>query len=258
MMNKSQQQTVAFDSNFCLSQTSDRIIFNTKNVIDQSRKYTRIELVSLEMLMSFPNIRIENRSNLLQLVVNGISYNITLPTINYLRIEDLISDINTRLSAVIPIAQTITIALHNPTYLVKFIVNANVTSFSVTDTVLSNNILGFNTKELGFIPVAGQQVQVIAARMYNLNHENYLSMNLVEIGSNQQHINPMVLGAFKLPMLNSFGTTLYYSQSFYSNIIQSNLSYNINTNLSVQFFDRYGYKIDMKNIEFSFSLSFSD
>jgi hypothetical protein len=117
---------------------------------------------------------------------------------------------------------------------------------------LITSILGFSLTS----PIVLNKI--ISTSPFNLNHENYLGLNILQAVDSAQFNNPSVQGQFKIPLLSSFGSILFYSQSFYNNIIKNNVAFNINDTLSICFYDRYGCKLPMQNIECSFSFMFSE
>ena len=250
-MSKS-KQIVSFDTNFCDLRTNDRIVFNTKNNILPSKKYIELELISLEMCLSFFNVRSENRSNILAVTINGTLYEITITSINYTRIEDLIVEINAKLFAILPNTVSMTLAISSPSYLLQFSLSPSIITCVFNSTPLIVNILGFSLST----PIISNKIT--GTLPYNLNHENYLGMNILQAVDSSQFNNPLVLGQFKIPLLASFGSILFYSQSFYNNIIKSNVAFNINDIMSICFYDRYGCKLPMQNLEFSFSFMFTE
>jgi hypothetical protein len=173
----------------------------------------------------------------------------------YTRIEDLITSINQKIFATIPGQFSVVLATTNPLYLLQFICNSAASSIQFIDGILFNFILGFQKiiKVSNFI-----QTSVTSNIPYNLNHETYFSFYIQEIADVQQNQNPKILGQFKIPLINSHGSILYYSQSFYQNIIESSIAYQINDKISIQFFDKYGFAFSMDDLGFSFSLLFSE
>lgn len=246
------KQILSFDTNYAELKTIDKVVFSTRANIQASRKYVEMELISLELNLSFTNVRTENKSNLLSLVVNGTPYNILITSMHYSKIDDLIAEINSRLLATLPSTLAITAAVSTPAYLIHFVLGPSITSFVINPSPLVTSILGFTS------PTLIASGKVVSTNPFNLNAENYISMHILQVSDSSQFNNPFVIGAFKIPLLVSFGSILFYSQSFYNNYIKSNVAYAINDTLSVCFYDRYGCRLNMQNLEFSFSFMFSE
>ena len=81
---------------------SNRSILNDNNCLDSRfmlnepmQRIKKITLKSLELPVSFPNIR-ENSTNIFTFIFNSISYSIVLLEKNYTSINELLDNMNAR------------------------------------------------------------------------------------------------------------------------------------------------------------------
>jgi hypothetical protein len=229
----------AYDVNFKLSNTFKRI--------------RKINLASLEMPISFTNIRNENTSNVLNLIVGSVPYNITLRNTNYTSITTLITDINALLASTGTVATRPVLSIGYRTS------NNNCIQISIPspntiqlfDSVLANNIFGFpkNVYNRMSAPVSN----ILGTYSYNLSYDNFIALYLNIPSTCTSSGNHLI--SYKIP-LNAISGMVYYlgqNNTFEQSIVISDQSFVLN-DFRIQVFDRFGYPI-IQATDYTFSLS---
>lgn len=236
-------QIIDYDTLFAKKKVNNTYSFENK--IHDLKDIKRISLVSLEMPISFYNVRAANTSNLLSFQINGLTYNITIVENNYFTI---VLVVNKAILLAIPATFTFTIDI-NAIMSNKLIAStsANITSLTFVPGILVNSILGVSTTDT----LSGSQF--LFSNIFNLNADSSFSFYIAELPSHYNN-NSQIKGQFKVVLLNSFAQYLFYSgylfQPYYSPYTLA-----IDQMISVTIFDRFGYELPLTN-GMSFSLRY--
>ncbi len=160
-----------------IDSTYNKNCYNTVfRLFNPLRNIKNIYLKSLEMPITFDNIRSDNTSNVISLKVNNNVINASLSTKNYTNINTLLSDINAAL-----VASNITFTIVDGIVSINFPIIATI---KIENSVLMNYVLGF-PKDATYTSTN----KVTATNNYNLNYDNYLSLYLDIPSSNNASSN---------------------------------------------------------------------
>ena len=233
-----------------------------------------VELVSLEMLILFGNIRI-NSTNVFSFIINSVTYNLSLSETNYTSISTLLLDLNLLiLNTVLQATATIVLSVNSSNKIVITIKLLRPCTFIIIDTVFTNQILGlFSSNTL--IDTATESTNVITTLRgittslimtsilssssyfymigsypYCLNLDNYIYLHIPQFGS----INS--LASFKIPFNIIQNSFLYMNESTLLHQIIPIKPLQID-NFDVKILDRFNKIIDPKGSNYSFSLKFT-
>lgn len=251
----------SFNIPYSTNQTYSTFIFNStdKNtcpnafnvefkLANAKRRVKNIYLRSIELPVSFPNVRSNSNMNFINVIGDGTTYKITLDDKIYKSINELIDDINI-ISGILYPTQNIICSLSDSTNYgyVKF------SSDQLTIVTVGKTNLGYM---LGFrdnIDFTDTNL-TIASASYQLNIDNYISMYISNI--NSKNTNNNTLCTFKIP-LNATSDVVYYTaenSSFaqFTEITNTNLTID---RLNIIFYDRFGYSLH-SNHDWSCTLGF--
>ena len=243
MTNKDELEYFHFDSINSIYNTD---CYDTTFYLNNSiRNVNRIYLKSLEMGIGFNNIRVNNGSSVLTLIINAISYTNTISDNTFSSINDLWAALNTAFTAC-PIRPTFTASSITQKITITL---ASSTSITVVAGVLAQYILGFRAAQ------TNTGLSIVSTNNFNLAIDNYISMYIVNIPyKSTSALNQLV--SFKIP-LNAVGNTIYYmaenmSFSQYITITDSNFVLN---SLRIHIYDRFGKIIKSNGLDYTFSFA---
>ena len=190
--------------------------YDTKYLIPNTiRNVKKIKLKSLEMVTTFNTFRASNGSNTLSVIINGITYIITIPELSYTTSTALLTAIN---SAYVALSAPVTCVFSfDTTYINRVRVTlGSVQTFTIINGVLSNMILGFTKSQ-----TSSGAVTFLANVPYCYSVDTYLMMY------------------FKIA-LNADSDQIYYyvENSMYSQEIEITSDHFQLTDLHIQFYDR--------------------
>ena len=244
------QQKVYQDNNTFQS------IFQLSQPFHHPRK---IYLKSVELPITFTNIRASNKTNTLTILNKGIVYNVLLPDKSYSNIQSLLSDINSQLSIQEP----------NVNHCPQFSVSGNNIVLSTPSpdyspiSVLGNSnlitqVLGFN-QNIGndFLQVnqSSDTNTMTSYSTFNLAYDTYINMYLSNVPSKSTSSNSQII-SFKLPMKDGFNGSIYYEQenTSFAQCLEITDDRFILSFLNVQILDRFGFPISSNGSQWSFTL----
>ena len=222
--------------------------YNKNNCYDTTFKLSNpikniknIYLKSLEMPVVFDNIRSDNTSNILTIIVNNVSFVAQLQNHNYNDINSLITDINSLL-----IASNITLSIVNN------IVSINLPStstVSISDSILANAILGFakSSNKTNTNTISG-------INKYILSYDHFLSL-YVDIPSKGTSSGSHLI-SYKIP-LNALENMVFYlgdNSTFNQCISVSDPNY-VLSQFRIIVYDRFGFTIS-QSLDYTFTLGF--
>lgn len=213
----------------------------------------RVHLKSVELPYGFTNIR-TGSTDILQFILNGTSYSVSLNEKNYTNISNLLTDINAAcLSKVTNIILTfgLTSSLINPNRLIITFSGSILTnSFSIIDTNLSKYILGFRSSTDTLV---GYQYSASYSN-YNLNFDNYINMYIPTFNCMSANQGGL-FSTFKIPLNSATGQIYYYfdNNSFHQHVDITNEKM-ILSNMIVIFYDKFGNNLNPNGLDVSFTL----
>ena len=223
-----------------IDSTYNQNCYNTLfRLFNPLRNIKNIYLKSLEMPITFDNIRSDNTSNIISLKVNNNTISAKLDTKNYTNINTLLSDINALL-----VASNITFTILNGIVSINFPIIANI---KIEDSVLMNYVLGF-PKDTTYTSTN----KISAVNKYTLSYDNYLSLYLDIPSSNNASSNKKV--SFKIP-LNALGNMVFYlgdNSTFSQSIKMSDPNF-VLAQFQITVYDRFGYTIS-QCLDYTFTL----
>ena len=232
------------------------------------RYIKRIALLSVEIPLLFNNIR--NNSNIYT-SLNYLSFNYVYSSVTYTYSANItenyyngISSLITVINSIIAtdatlIARSIQVVF-SVNALNKIVITTNTSRLTMNNGPISasynpraaypfmNAILGFN---------AGLESTttgiLTAPNRFNLNIDNYINMQILNFGSNQNINN--IPCSFKIP-LNATNGTIYYnfSNSTYDQYIDNTDQNLILDKLNVKLVDRFNSNLNPNGGDYSFSL----
>jgi len=206
------------------------------------RNVQKIYLKSIELPISFNNIRSANGTNTFKITVNAVTYTITLNEYSYTSINTLLNDINTQVQLVLP---NISFTL-NSNKKVTITNTGTATTIVFSPSRLLNVVLGFT--QLSY------STSFIAENNYLLAYDNYISMYLQDIPVKSTGYSNQLI-SFKIP-LNAVNGMVYYLQEFNSfsqSVEITDKNYVLNR-LRVVLYDRFGCKLS-NGLDYTFSLA---
>jgi hypothetical protein len=215
----------------------------------------RVYLKSLECPVGFSNVR-TGSTNVFSFVLNGTTYNVTLPEKNYTSIATLLTDLTTACVGVVSgvimtFSLTSSLTITNRLR-ITFTGGTTTSSFSVIDTSkLSKYILGFRASK----DVLTGGVYAASFSNYNLNPDNYISMYIPSLNGMNSSMSGQQ-ATFKVP-LNTVTNQVYFYQENSSftqwvDITDRNLMLSA---LTVNIYDKYGKDLQPNGLDYSFTLS---
>ena len=243
------------------SQTYNSYTFNSSNVITAPNSYnatfklsnnvyhpTKIHLMSIELPISFNNIRTTSQSNIFSVYDStNTYYSITLSDKNYTSISNLISDINAAFSLSYS-SKNISLSVNNNNYV--YVSSSTITTINIVYNTLAY-ILGFRNA----LDVKSTN-NTLASCMYNLNIDNYINFIITNIPSISNTNSSGLSCSFKIPVNSINGVVYYtsYSTSFPQSVIVSNPMSIVLNQLSFSITDRFGYSLNSLGLDYSVSL----
>ena len=210
------------------------------------RNVQKIFLKSIEIPISFNNIRACNGTNTFQITIQSVTYTITVDESSYTSILSLISEINVQLHLVLP---NITFDILNNNVILVLTDYPINTVVSFNSSRLISIVLGFTQQSY-----ITEQTSITADNNYLLAYDNYISIYLQDIPvKSTGYSNQLV--SYKIP-LNAVNGMVYYLQelnSFSQSVEITDQNYVLNR-LRVVVFDRFGVKLT-NGLDYSFSLA---
>ena len=206
----------------------------TFNLSNPLRNVQKIYLKSIEIPISFNNIRSANGTNTFQ--ING--YTITITENSYTSITTLLNDINTQLHLVLP---NISFGVENH----KVLITTN-TPITFTSSRLLSVVLGFAKLSYPYTSFAENN--------YLLAYDNYISLYLQDLPVKSSGYSSQLI-SYKIP-LNAVSGMVYYLQelnSFSQSVEITDHNYIFNR-LRVVVYDRFGFKLT-NGLDYSFSIA---
>ena len=216
--------------------------FTSSNPI---RNVQRIYLKSIEIPISFNNIRSTNGTNTFQITIQSNTYTITMNEFNCTSITSLLTVLNAQLNIVLP---NVNFNYVNKFVYLQLIGYPNNTVVSFSSSKLLSVILGFT--QLSYIITN----EVKANNNYLIAYDNYISLYLQDIPVKSTGYSNQLI-SYKIP-LNAVNSMVYYLQelnSFSQCVEITDKNYVLNR-LRVVVFDRFGFKIS-NGLDYSFSLA---
>ena len=223
-----------------IDSTYNQNCYNTLfRLFNPLRNIKNIYLKSLEMPITFDNIRNDNNSNAISLRVNNNVIYASLSTKNYTNINTLLSDINAAL-----VSSNITFTIVDGIVSINFPIIATI---RIENTVLMNYVLGFPKNT-----IYSSTNKVTATNNYNLNYDNYLSLYLDIPSSNNASSNKKI--SFKIP-LNALENMVFYlgDNSTFSQSIKISDPNFVLAQFQITVYDRFGYNIS-QCLDYTFTL----
>ena len=218
-------------------------------LMNSLRNVTKIHLKSLELPITFSNIRATGTLNIISLKTNlNNTYSISIPEANYTTLSGLLTAINNAFVGVIPLSTVTFAQIGSSNRLTCTIATTGTfTSFTIVDTSLSKYVLGFRYPSYSGL-VATSTVDFI------LNVDNYISLYLANVRSLN---NTNRLCSFKIPLTTSNGVILFdgESTSFKQFLDLGNDGQMINT-IHIKVYDRFNQQILSNNADYSLTLMF--
>jgi hypothetical protein len=222
--------------------------FNAK--FDLSTALQNVDTISLksaEIPINFYNIRSGSTMNQIILTTNlSNTYTVSITAGNYTTVASLLTAINNAFIGIVP-STTVTFATSGNKINVSA-TSSSITSFSLTDTILSKNILGFRNTTFSGLNTTGSVD-------YVLNVDNYVNMYLYNVASENCSANGRVFCSFKIPLNGTYGIIYYYSEnaSFKQHIKLLGGAQTIQY-IQAIIYDRFGNQLLSNNSDYSFSL----
>ena len=213
------------------------------------RNVKNIYLKSIEMPISFNNIRASNSTNLFVITIHGNGFTDRRPVLinefNCTTITSLLTAINEQLSTVLP-----SVSFHSVDKYVylKLTDLPNNTVVNFLPSKLLSVILGFT--QLSYTVTN----EIKADNSYLLAYDNYLSLYLQDIPVKSTGYSNQLI-SYKIP-LNAVNGIVYYLQelnSFSQCVEITDKNYILNR-LRVVVYDRFGLPIT-NGLDYSFSLA---
>jgi len=213
------------------------------------RNVKNIYLKSIEMPISFNNIRASNSTNLFVITIHGNGFTTRRPVLinefNCTTITSLLTAINEQLSTVLP-----SVSFHSVDKYVylKLTELPNNTVVNFLPSKLLSVILGFT--QLSYTVTN----EIKADNSYLLAYDNYLSLYLQDIPVKSTGYSNQLI-SYKIP-LNAVNGIVYYLQelnSFSQCVEITDKNYILNR-LRVVVYDRFGLPIT-NGLDYSFSLA---
>lgn len=219
----------------------------------------KIYLKSVEMPITFTNIRASNNTNSLTILNKGVVYNVLLPDKSYSSIQSLLSDINSQLSAQEPNVN------HCPQFSVsdnKIVLETPDTSYHpislLGNSLLTTQILGFNQfigNDYLSVNQTSDSNSMTSYSSFNLAYDTYINMFLVNVPTKSTS-NGGQLISFKLPLKDGFNGSIFYEQenTSFAQCLEVTDSKYILSQVNVQMFDRFGFPLSSNGSQWSFTL----
>ena len=229
--------------------------YNTNILINKPiSNIKEISLKSIEMPLFFNNIRTSNNSNIFSfnfscssLGFNNISIGCTIPELNYTTINSLLAALNNSVSTALSSYTGVSLFFNSDTtYYIT--ITHNCSSLTLNKNILTNNILGFNSKTYNTSTIT-------TTNFYCLNIDNYINLYITNLNSGSDTNANGRLLTFKIPLNAVNGQILYLGESnTFIQTISITDPYFVLNSLNIMILDRFGYPINGGNANFSFTL----
>ena len=240
--------TLHFDT--LLGTYNDNSVYDcTFTLSNPLRNVQKIYLKSIEIPISFNNIRASNRTNMFVITIHGNGFTTRRPVLinefNCTNITSLVTAINAQLSTVLP-----SVSFHciDKYVYLKLTGLPNNTVVNFHPSKLLSVILGFT--QLSYTVTN----EVKADNNYLLAYDNYISLYLQDIPVKSTGYSNQLI-SYKIP-LNAVNSMVYYLQELnsFSQCVEITDKNYVLTRLRVVIFDRFGDKIT-NGLDYSFSLA---
>ena len=235
---------LTFDSFYSTYANGGSNTFNTSYIIPNPIKNVKkIKLKSLEMVTTYNTFRASNGTNTMSVIINGITYTITIAELSYLTSSALLTAINAAYSG--PISMVLSF---DTTYINRIRVTlGSATTFQIVNGPLSNKILGFTSNQS-----SSATTTFLANGPYNSSVDIYLLMYLKNIPYKTSNYN--LNGQFKIPVNADADQIYYYHENLtYIQEIETNSDHFTLNDLQVQFYDRFNCLVSCYT-DYSFAL----
>ena len=205
----------------------------------------RLYLKSIEIPISFNNIRTANGTNTFQITIQSNTYTITIDEANYTSIASLLTAINAKLITVLP---NVSFNNSNKYVILTLVGYPNNTVVSFNSSRLLSIILGFT--KLSYVVTN----DLHADNNYLIAYDNYISLYLQDIPVKSSGYSNQLI-SYKIP-LNAVNGMVYYLQELnsFSQCVEITDQNYVLTRLRVVVFDRFGVTIS-NGLDYSFSLA---
>jgi hypothetical protein len=229
--------------------------YNTNILINKPiSNIKEISLKSIEMPLFFNNIRTSNNSNIFSfnfscssLGFNNISIGCTIPELNYTSINSLLAALNNSVSTALSSYTGVSLFFNSDTtYYIT--ITHNCSSLTLNKNILTNNILGFNSKTYNTSTIT-------TTNFYCLNIDNYINLYITNLNSGSDTNANGRLLTFKIILPQTNGNILFLGESnTFIQTISITDPYFVLNSLNIMILDRFGYPINGGNANFSFTL----
>jgi hypothetical protein len=225
---------------------NDSVYDCTFTLSNPLRNVQRLYLKSIEIPISFNNIRSSNGTNTFQITIQSNTYTITINEFNCTSITSLLTVLNAQLNVVLP---NVTFNYINKYVYLQLIGYANNTVVTFNSSRLLSVILGFT--QLSYNSITNE---VKANNNYLIAYDNYISLYLQDIPVKSTGYSNQLI-SYKIP-LNAVNGMVYYLQELnsFSQCVEITDKHYILNRLRVVVFDRFGFKIT-NGLDYSFSLA---
>lgn len=258
--------------------------FNPTFVLSQPIHYPKkIYLKSVEMPITFNNIRASNNTNALTILNKGFVYDIELPDKSYSNIQELLNEMNVKLSLqyknsyMEPITEiSLTqeqieqkkqqqIQSNTPQFIVSgnniVLRTLNPDYFPMSligNTNLIIQVLGFNEftgSDYLHVNQTSNTNSLTSFSSFNIAYDTYVNMYIPNVPLKTTSSNDHIIN-FKLPMKNAFNGTIFYEQenTSFAQCLEITNERFILSQLEVQVLDRFGCQIPSNGSQWSFTL----
>ena len=209
------------------------------------RNVQRLYLKSIEIPISFNNIRSSNGTNTFEITIQSNTYTITFDEFSCISITTLLTALNSKLNIVLP---NVTFNFINNYVYIQLIGYANNTLISFNSSKLLSVILGFTQLSYNVTN------EIKADNNYLLAYDNYISLYLQDIPVKSTGYSNQLI-SYKIP-LNAVNSMVYYLQELnsFSQCVEITDQHYIFNRLRVVIYDRFGFKIT-NGLDYSFSLA---
>lgn len=233
-------RTIHYDSIY-----SKNLMFNNLN--HNLSNIQSIQLSSMELPITFLNVR--EGLNTLRFTYNDVPYDLIIQPNQYMIIDDLITELNSKLIIVLNNASINLRFDINPLFIGKLIISTTIKtnkfSFSFA-SILANSILGISITDTNLNGV------LLCSNNYNLNIDNYINMVISELPS-RYNSNNMIACTFRVPLTNTYNQIMFYGGYIPQDYICKPFL-SLNT-MQILFYDRFGLAVSFSS-NISFSLTY--
>jgi hypothetical protein len=252
-------QVLNFDSNNATLDNINDPFSATFPLSGNLHNVTKISLRSIEMPVLFENVRNTGTLNKFTITISNVDYSVTITPTNYTSMSVLCSDITSQFSSVVlPNSGTLALST-NGKYVSVVLVSSAATNFTVKNTQLAFNLMGFKSQSTPVIMVGGSSYTTTVNAQYvqNLSVDNYLNFTFVNIPALGNSNASNIICSFKIPLNATYTQILYLeeTQLFRQHIELSNSGF-ILTNIKVAITDRFGNQLINNGNDYSFTLEF--